>query len=174
MTPAIALLTDGFERIAGVLRSTVAGVTEEQLTFRVDPEANSIAWLVWHLTRVQDDHIADVAGTEQAWTAEGWAGRFGLPFPDSDTGYGHSAAEVGQVRGVPEADLIGYFDAVHARTLAYLASLQDGDLERVVDTSWDPPVTLGVRLVSVLSDDLQHAGQAAYVRGVAERGTAGR
>jgi len=174
MTPATALLTDGFERIAGVVRSTVDGLGEELLTFRVDPEANSVAWLVWHLTRVQDDHIADVAGTEQAWTADGWAGRFGLPFPDADTGYGHSAVEVGQVRGVRGDELIGYFAAVHDRTVAYLASLQDDDLERIVDTSWDPPVTLGVRLISVLSDDLQHAGQAAYVRGVAERGAAGR
>jgi hypothetical protein len=40
----------------------------------------------------------------------------------------------------------------------------------VVDASWDPPVTLGVRLVSVISDDLQHAGQAAYLRGMIEYG----
>lgn len=174
MTPATALLSDGFGRIAEVVHSTVAALEEEQLTFRVDPEANSIAWLVWHLARVQDDHVADVADAEQRWTAEGWVQRFGLPFPGSDTGYGHSAAEVGQVRGVDATTLIGYFDAVHQRTMAFLASLEDADLDRVVDTSWDPPVTLGVRLVSVLSDDLQHAGQAAYVRGVAERRSAGR
>ena len=55
---------------------------------------------------------------------------------------------------------------MHARTVAHLAGLSEADLDRVVDERWDPPVTLGVRLVSVISDDLQHAGQAAYLRGL--------
>ena len=53
--------------------------------------------------------------------------------------------------------------------MAYLATLDDDDLDRVVDTRWDPPVTVGVRLVSVIADDLQHVGQAAYVRGLLHR-----
>ncbi|MFC0681696.1 DUF664 domain-containing protein [Lysobacter korlensis] len=169
MTPATALLTDGFGRIREVVHAAVEGLGEEGLRFRIDPEANSIAWLIWHLARIQDDHVADVADAEQVWTAGGWAERFGLPFPASATGYGHSAADVAAVRGIDAEALLGYFDAVHDRTLGFLASLADQDLDRIVDTSWDPPVTLGVRLLSVLSDDLQHAGQAAYVRGVLER-----
>ncbi|GAA5020768.1 hypothetical protein GCM10025734_75280 [Kitasatospora paranensis] len=120
---------------------------------------------MWHLTRIQDDHVADVAGAEQLWTADGWADRFALPLPPGDTGYGHGPDEVAAVR-VGSADLLtGYHDAVHARTAAYVRTLRDTDLGRVVDERWDPPVTLGVRLVSVVSDDLQHAGQAAFVRG---------
>ncbi|RNE64023.1 mycothiol transferase [Cryobacterium tepidiphilum] len=169
MTAATDLLTDAFQRIQGAVRRAVDGLDENALTFRPDPAANSIAWLVWHLTRVQDDHIADVAGTEQLWASAGWAERFGLAFDADATGYGHSSSQVGEVRGVSAADLIGYHDAVCASTVAYLATLGDEDLERVVDTSWDPPVTLGVRLVSVITDDLQHAGQAAFVRGIAQR-----
>jgi uncharacterized damage-inducible protein DinB len=169
MTPAIALLTDGFERIREVVHAAVAGLPAEGLEFRVDADANSIAWLVWHLTRVQDDHLADAAGTVQVWTADGWAERFGLPFAVPATGYGQSSADVGSVRGVRAELLTGYFDAVHDRTIGYLRSLDDAALERIVDTSWDPPVTLGVRLISVISDDLQHAGQAAFVRGIFER-----
>jgi uncharacterized damage-inducible protein DinB len=169
MTPATALLIDGFGRIREVVHAATEGLDEDDLTFRVDAEANSIAWLVWHLTRVQDDHVADVAGSEQVWTDAGWAERFGLPFPATATGYGHSAADVAAVRGVDSGRLLGYYDAVHDRTVAFLESLAENDLDRVVDTSWDPPVTLGVRLISVLSDDLQHAGQAAFVRGVLER-----
>ncbi|MGH3586768.1 MAG: mycothiol transferase, partial [Pseudonocardia sp.] len=127
-----------------------------------------VAWLVWHLARVQDDHVADVAGTEQRWTAGGWAERFGLPFAVADTGYGHSAEEVGAVRVDAEL-LAGYLADVHAATVAYLDTVTADDLDRVVDTHWDPPVTLGVRLVSVVADDLQHVGQAAYVRGLARR-----
>ena len=165
---SIELLTEAFDRIREIVHIELEDATAEVLTFRADPKANTVAWLVWHLTRVQDDHIAELAGEEQVWTADGWADRFDLPFDAAATGYGHSAAEAAVIR--TEATLLmGYYDAVHTRTIAYLRTLTDPDFARIVDTSWNPPVTLAVRLVSILSDDLQHAGQASYVRGLAER-----
>ena len=169
MTAATDLLADGFSRVEQVLTGVVEPLGAAELEARIDPAANSIAWLVWHLTRVQDDHVADVAGTEQVWTAEGWATRFDLPFPPEDTGFGHSSDQVGQVRGVSAADLLGYHRATHAATDQYLTALSDADLDRVVDDAWDPPVTLAVRLMSVLGEDHQHAGQVAYVAGVLAR-----
>ena len=163
------LLVDALGRIREVVHRVVGGLTAEQLRFRVDPGANSIAWLVWHLTRIQDDHVADVAGAEQVWTSQGWVERFGLPFDPRDTGYGHRAAEVAAVRVESGELLVGYYDAVHQQTIRYVEQLTDADLARVVDRSWDPPVTLGVRLVSVIADGLQHAGQAAFVRGILQR-----
>jgi hypothetical protein len=166
MTPA-DLLNDALERVLQTAIDAVDGLTVEQLADRPGPDANPIGWLVWHLARVQDDHVADVAGTEQVWTAQGFADRFDLPFDVSAIGYGQTTDEVGQVRA--DAGLLTeYLRAVHEQTASYLATLGPDDLDRVVDTRWDPPVTLGVRLVSVVSDDLQHAGQAAYVRGLME------
>lgn len=163
------LLVDAFGRIQEAVHDVVGGLTREQLAFRVDSDANSIAWLVWHLTRIQDDHIADVALTEQVWTSAGWMERFGLPFDRGAHGYGHNSAEVAAVR-VDSAELLtGYYDTVHEQTIRFVEGLTDADLPRVVDEGWDPPVTLGVRLVSVIADDLQHAGQAAFVRGVIDR-----
>jgi hypothetical protein len=162
------VVIDGFDRIRQVVHGAVRDLTEEQLAERLDPGANSAAWLVWHLTRIQDDHVAGVAGTDQVWYAEGWAARFGLPFPTADTGYAHDSEEVAAVR-VHSNLLVGYHDAVHDGTVSYLADLREDDLGRIVDEYWDPPVTLAVRLVSVISDDLQHVGQAAYVRGLRER-----
>ncbi len=163
------LLGDAFGRVRGVVRNSVDGLTQEELAFRPGGAGNSIGWLVWHLTRIQDDHVATVAGREQAWTADGWADRFGLPFPAADTGYGHRGEQVAAVR-VPADLLLGYHDAVYRTTVGYVENLTGADLERVVDEAWDPPVTLGVRLVSVISDDLQHAGQAAYLRGLVTKG----
>lgn len=160
------LLVDAFGRVRENVHGAVAGLSGEELGVRLDAGANSIAWLIWHLTRVQDDHVAEVAGVEQVWTAAGWAKRFGLAFDDAATGYGHSGADVAQLEGVSAELLLGYFDAVHAQTIEYVSGLTDADLPRVVDTRWDPPVTLGVRLVSVIDDDIQHSGQAAFIRGV--------
>ena len=163
------LLVYAYDQIHESVHRSLDGLTPEDLHRRPGPAANPIGWLAWHLLRVQDDHVADVAGTEQVWTAEGWAGRFGLPVDDAATGYGMTDEEVDAVR-VPSADLLlGYSRAVHARSAEFLRGLSDEDLDRVVDTNWDPPVTLGVRLVSVLSDDLQHIGQAAYVKGLLSR-----
>ncbi|RUR00857.1 mycothiol transferase [Labedella endophytica] len=160
------LLIDAFDRIRDSTARIVDGLSDEDLTFRASPEANSIAWLVWHLTRVQDDHVADAAGTDQVWTSGGFAAQFGLPFDEDATGYGMSPEEVGDVAGVSAEDLASYHSAVHDRTVAYVAGLSDSELDRVVDEGWYPPVTLAVRLVSVVSDDLQHVGQAAFVRGL--------
>jgi uncharacterized damage-inducible protein DinB len=160
------LLTEAFGRVEGLVTHVVSGLTPKQLEYRPDDGANSIAWLVWHLTRIQDDHVAAAAGTEQAWTSAGWAERFGLPFHPAATGYGQHSDEVSRVVVESGDLLIAYHDAVYQRTIDYLRDLTDADLDRIVDESWNPPVTLGVRLVSVISDDLQHAGQAAYLRGL--------
>jgi hypothetical protein len=163
------VLADTFGRVREVVHQAADGLTAEQLAFRPDPDANSIAWLIWHLSRIQDDHVAEVAGTEQVWTAKGWAVKFGLPFGPADTGWGHDADQVGAVR-IKEAELLtGYHDGVLQATLDFVACVREEDLDRIVDERWDPPVTLGVRLVSVISDNLQHAGQAAYLRGVIMR-----
>jgi len=169
MASSADLLVDAFGRIREAVHDAVYELTPEQLSYRVDADANSIAWLVWHLTRIQDDHVADVAGVPQVWTSQGWAQRFALPFDAAATGYGHGSAEVAAVRVSSAVLLTGYHDAVHQATVGYVSGLTDADLDRVVDEAWDPPVSLGVRLVSVLTDDLQHAGQAAFLRGVVQR-----
>jgi uncharacterized damage-inducible protein DinB len=167
MTPA-ELLTDSLERVRESVTAVLDGLSPDELTQRPTRDANPIGWLVWHLTRVQDDHVAHVAGSEQVWTADGYVDRFDLPYDTATHGYGQTSEEVGQFRA--EAELLStYYEAVHARTLEYVAGLSPDDLDRIVDTRWDPPVTLGARLVSVVNDDTQHVGQAAYVRGLLGR-----
>lgn len=164
MNPADVLI-DLFERVLENGLAAVDGLDEEQLAHRPTPDANSIAWLVWHTARGQDAQIAHLAGTEQVWQTQGWVDRFALPIDPKDHGYGHTSEQVGQVRA--GADLLtGYLRAAHEATVAYVRGLTDDDLDDVIDTSWDPPVTRGVRLVSIADDDAQHVGQAAYVRGL--------
>ena len=163
------LLDDAFARIPAVVRHAVAGLDRDALTWQPEPGANPIGWLVWHLTRVQDDHVAELAGAEQTWFDGGWAPRFGLSEATTDIGYGHSLEQVMVIQPEGVDALLEYLDEVTARTRAFLTTIDADELDRVVDTSWDPPVTMGVRLVSVIGDSLQHAGQAAYLRGVYDR-----
>ena len=163
------ILADAFERVSESVHRATENLDAPSLLARLDGQSNSIAWLVWHLTRVQDDHVADLLETDQIWISAGWVDRFRLPFPPEDTGYGHSSDDVAAVVVSSPNLLLGYFDEVHDRTAHFLRGLSETDLDRVIDERWNPPVTLGVRLVSVIADDLQHAGQAAFLRGVLER-----
>ena len=162
------VLQDAFGRIDEEVRRTLEGLTPEQLLFRPSEQANSIGWLAWHLTRVQDDHLSDLAGREQAWTSDGWHARFGRPANAQDTGFGAKPADVAALQPESAVLLVDYFAAVHQRTLEYLRTLEPADLDRELDEHWDEPVTVGVRIVSVIADDLQHVGQMAYVRGLIE------
>jgi hypothetical protein len=161
-----ALLLELYGRVPPLAREAVEGLDRDALVTRPSPEANPVGWLVWHLARVQDHHIAEIIDAEQLWVGGDWAGRFGLEPDPANTGYGHSAAEVARVRPEGPEVLIEYLDAVQARTEEMLRGLVPGDLDRIVDRRWDPPVTLGVRLVSIADDGLQHVGQASYVRGL--------
>lgn len=162
---AAEVLADGFGRVREVVREVLDGITPDEASRRPGGGGNPVGWLVWHLGRVQDEQVADAFGAPSVWAAQGWAERLGFPSGARDTGYGHTSDQVDAVRADPD-QLLAYVEAVHARTLEHLSAVTDPDLDRVVDTRYDPPVTLGVRLVSILSDDLQHAGQAAYVRGL--------
>jgi hypothetical protein len=159
------LLLDGFGRIGEIVDATLEGLDDASLVRRPAGNGNSIAWLIWHLSRIEDVQVASAAGLPQVWTSQGFAGRFGLPLPERDTGYGHSSDQVDAVRA-PRELLAEYYEAVHRQTTDVLSTLSDDDLDRVVDTRWDPPVTFGVRLVSTIADCLQHAGQAAYAKGL--------
>ncbi|MDQ3610814.1 MAG: DinB family protein [Actinomycetota bacterium] len=163
------LLSDAFERMREGVSHVTDGLDAAALAYRPDPDANSIAWLVWHSTRVQDDHVSQIAGRGQAWITDGWVDRFGLPLEPTDTGYDHTSEQVGAVDVDGPDLLVAYHEAVAQRTLGYLDSIDAAELDRIVDDSLDPPVSVGVRLVSVITDQLQHLGQAGYARGMLER-----
>ena len=163
---SVEVLAEAFGRLPDLVHSAVAGLDADQLTSRPGGSGNSVAWLIWHLTRVEDSHLAEAFGHEEVWLANGYADRWGLSLDRDDTGYGHSSEQVDQVTVGSAQQLLEYFDAVHAVTSSLIAGLGDEDLQRVVDKNWDPPVTLLIRLVSVIDDAVQHAGQAAYARGI--------
>ncbi len=166
---AVDVLVELYGRIPPLVTSAVDGLAADELARSPEPGANTIAWLVWHLTRVQDHHVSELLDTEQIWVGGDWAARVGVePDPDN-TGYGHDRAEMAAIRPDGPQVLVDYLDAVDARTREMLGSLSDTDLDRIVDRRWDPPVTMGVRLVSIADDSLQHVGQAAYVRGLLGR-----
>ena len=163
------LLVEAFRRIPELVHGACDDLDAGGLAYRPEPGANSIAWLVWHLSRVQDSHVAEIAATDQVWADRVWAERTGIDRDGMATGYGDTPADVAAVIPQSAEALVAYHDAVAERTMAYLARVDASELDRVIDRSYDPPVSVGVRLISVISDNLQHAGQARYLRGTVER-----
>jgi hypothetical protein len=161
-----ALLRELYGRVPPVAEEAVQGVDVAVLTTPPSPGANTIAWLIWHVARVQDHHMAQILGGDQLWAEGDWARGFGLDPDPADNGYGHSFEDVLAIRPTGADILLAYLGAVSIRTLAFLETITSTDLDRIVDRRWDPPVTMGVRLVSIADDNLQHVGQAAYARGL--------
>jgi hypothetical protein len=159
-------LLDLFDRIPPIVLRAIEGLDLKTLCTPPAPNTNPIAWLAWHIARVQDAQIPPGVGVDQLWVSQGWASRFGLDADPNNIGYGHDASQVAAVRPDNTEVLEGYLQAVHENTRAYISDLNATALDRVVDVKWDPPVTLGIRIISVAADCLQHAGQAAYVRGL--------
>ena len=166
---ATEILRDAYTRIHEDLPTLIGGLDAQALLWRPDSDANSIGWLAWHLTRVQDDHLAGIGGCEQAWTSEGFADRFALPYARGSIGYLQTTAQVGEFSVTDVGLLLEYHDAVHSLTLRVLDAMSEEDYQRIVDERWDPPVTAAVRLVSVIGDAQAHLGQIGYLRGLAER-----
>ena len=163
---ATGVLREAFERVHQLVPSTLEGLSPDDLSWQPDSEANPIGWLVWHLARVQDDHVAALADRGQVWIRDGFHDRFDLPYDAEDFGYGHTPEQV-RAWSVDDLSLLtDYHAAVHAMTLEVLDDMAADDLARIVDERWDPPVTAQARLVSVVGDTTQHVGQAAYVRGL--------
>lgn len=168
---ALEVLRDGFGRVAENLPSVVEGIDADTVNGQPAPGHNSIGWLLWHLARIEDAQVAALAtslglpGGGQVWD-DGWYERFGLPYPREAHGYGMDQADVDRFRLADPTLLSGYYAGVHRATLALLDHLDEQQLDEVVDEDYDPPVTAGVRLVSVLDDVAQHVGQAAYLKGL--------
>lgn len=163
---ATSILLDAFARVAEQVPMVLADTEPADVLWQPGPATNSIGWLIWHLARVEDDHVAGVAGREQVWTAAGFADRFGLPYPTADIGYGQQPADVAAFSVGDAALLAEYYDAVHRVTAEVISTMAAGDFRRIVDERWDPPVTAAVRLVSVINDITAHVGQAAYLKGL--------
>ena len=163
------LIADSLGRINRILHRAMEGVPAEVLCKQPTSDANTMVWLAWHLTRVQDHHISDLMEQPQLWVSGGWHEKFGMAKDEKETGTGHTLDQVRALK-VDSAELpLAYADAVYERAKQYLATVTPSDLDATIDEpQFDPLPTVGVRLVSIIADNTQHAGQVMYVRGLLE------
>jgi hypothetical protein len=160
------LIIDALGRVQRILHRSLEGLNRETVNARPAPHANSMAWLAWHLTRIQDDHVSDIGGVPQVWLSGDWPSRFGRAAEPKETGQGDTPEQVAALAVDGPDLLLAYHDAVYAQSRDVIARLTPADLERELDEpQYTPLPTVGVRLVSVVSDNTQHAGQVAYLRG---------
>lgn len=161
------LALDVLDRVHGVLQRVLRDLGGDELHRLPHPESNSIAWLVWHLTRVQDVSVSGLAEQDQVWVSEGWHATFGMEADLEQDGFGHTPEDVASFRAPSAQALLDYHESVLACSKAYVSGLAPEGFDRELNQpQYQPLPTVGVRLVSVISDNLQHAGQAAYLLGL--------
>lgn len=163
------ILSAGYGNVLRALGYTLEGLNEDDLNWQPKPDSNSIGWLVWHLTRWQDVMVSSFMGEEQIWIKDKWYQKFGRPADDKDHGLGHKPEDLAGFKSPDAETLLGYHKAALERSNRYFATVTTADLDKVFEgTPFKPPPTVGMMLMGTLSDGLQHAGQASYVRGLRE------
>ncbi len=111
--------------------------------------------------------MASFLGKKQLWIKDGWYKKFGRPADAKDHGMGHKPEDLAKFKSPDAAMQLSYNRAVLAQTKDFFRTLPQGDLDKVVEgAAFQPPPTVGMSLIGLLSDGLPHAGQAAYVRGL--------
>ena len=145
------------------LKQATEGLTDEQLYYQPTAETNSIAWLVWHLSRWRDAISATISGEPQIWVSEGWAERYGMP--SERTGMGDTPAQVTAFR-VERAMLFGYVDATHRVTVERVSKLTPTQFVQLIVSHTGERHPAWRALAGVCSDSAQHSGQIAYLRGL--------
>lgn len=164
------LITDLFVRISQELEQVLEGLTVDELNKKPAPDGNSVGWLAWHLTRSHDRNTSELLAEEQLWTKDKWHARFDRAPDPADTGFGHSSEDIAAFRSPDSKTLLQYHLAVLELVKGYISgTLSETDLEREVESpTLGNIATVRARLVGIISEGLQHVGQAAYVRGLLE------
>ncbi|MBW2000569.1 MAG: DinB family protein, partial [Deltaproteobacteria bacterium] len=157
-----ALIAAVFENMSMVWERVLDGLNEEELNHQSAPDSNSIGWLAWHSARGQDRAVAGLTGEEQIWIKEQWYTRFNRPPDPTDFGLGHTPEDLAAFKSPDVDTLLGYQRAVFGEAKRCLENLSESDLDRKLDHPVFP--TVGARIIALISDNLQHAGQAGYVR----------
>ena len=163
------ILRDAASRPGIEAAVAVEGLSAEALNAHPGGHPNSIAWLLWHAGRQMDMQLSALSGQPQVWETQGFRERFDLGELGElgDTmGYGHTAEQARSIVVEDSALLVEYLVATGEALAAYGQTLSEADLSEVIDRSWTPPVTRGVRLVSMIDDAVQRVGQAAYAAGI--------
>jgi uncharacterized damage-inducible protein DinB len=161
------MLSNGLASILRVLEYTLEGLSVDDINWQPKPDCNSIGWLAWHPTRWQDLQISRFMGEEQLWIKDKWYEKFGRPADPNEIGGRMTPEDLAKFKAPDARTLLDYYRAVLARSQKYIATLTKEDLDKTVEgTPFPKPPTKGTLLFMVISDGLQHAGQAAYVRGM--------
>jgi hypothetical protein len=158
------MIVDMFDKVSMVVGQTLEGLSPEDVNEQPKSDCNSIGWLVWHLLRVQDLTVSTLSGEEQVWITGGWHAKFDRPSDPRDFGLGHTPEDLAAFKTPDIETLLGYEKAVVDRTKRYLNNLPESELDRKLDHPVFP--TVGAHIMSAITDNLQHAGQAGYVRGL--------
>ena len=162
------LITDFFIRISQELERVLDGLTIDDLNQRPRSDCNSIGWLAWHLTRSYDRNLSELARKEQLWIKDDWYTRFDRAPDPTETGFSHSSEDATAFRSPDSKTILEYHHAVLGLAKQYVTNrLSETDLKRKVRSPTLKNVaTVRGRLLGIISEGLQHVGQAAYVRGL--------
>lgn len=156
------LLLRSLEESHGYLTKALNGLTQEEATWSPSPECNSIAFILWHMIRVEDFFVNRVIQHEkELYETKKWQEKLGTPAK----AYGYTVEEL-KAWPAPKLEILReYANSVQENTLAFLNSIPNERLSEVPRPDRSPD-SIGVMLEHLITEIALHVGQIAYLRGV--------
>ena len=165
MTDFRDAIKSGLTEFLDGLKKAVNGLTPAELRWQPTLASNPIAWIVWHMARVEDRWVNRVlSGGVELWISEGWHKKFGMT--EEAHGYGETMEQVRAMPDLAMFELLAYFDAVRKSTLAHLERMTPEQLGATYPHSRLKGITGAWILGHILVEESQHLGQVAFIRGV--------
>jgi len=161
---AVDLIKMSLEENRDYIARAIKDLSPDELAWRPKPHSNNIAFLLWHLARVEDLWINRlILGGKSMYETDGWYKKFKTPAQDS--GFGYDQAKLA-AWPVPTPELLqSYTAAVREKTLAFLKTTDEKKLDEPKDFILNK-ATVGWALSHLISEIGEHSGQIGYLRGV--------
>lgn len=147
------------------LMQAVDSLSQEELMRQPQPGANHIAFILWHMVRAEDWFFHYLfQRVPQVWESEQWHEKLNLPDDPRVTGFGYTEEQVASFPSIQLRDLIAYSEAVRARTVDYLRSVNPARFDEIAKSRLFGEVSIGNLIGHLLIELAQHVGQIAYIR----------
>ena len=163
---AVTFIWDTLRQVQLRLLATCQGLTQDQVLWRPTPYANNIGFILWHLTRGEDNVISNLSSPEPTlWVSQGWHEKFNQPVEAPDPGDRMGL----QSLPIPGLDvLLGYSEAVHEKSQSFFSALPGERLDQAPDPT-RPQRTVAAALRHLITHKNNHHGQIDYIRGLQDQ-----
>jgi len=168
LTPT-ELLQQAFHLAHQGLRIAVKRLSTEQILWRPQEGANSIAFYLWHIPRTTDFYLhRRILGGTEIWASQEWEKTLPVLTEGSSSGIGtgFTDQQVGAMPALAVSTYVSYLDAVESALYDWLGDQTPEQLDAEIQREGFQKAQVLRVLLSALGHTHGHTGEIGYIKGL--------